>query len=122
MLRCRCLRRNKRDQLFEKARGHISSELDVVRLLQKLRFLDLAIKQKVPAEELSALEIECMTLPAAVEEVSNNDDHPRPNRVHPLDISNPSIQFEMADNDGITVQDLEVSNHTATLEDRNNDS
>ena len=63
----------------------------------------------MPADELSALEIECKTLPVAVEKVPNSDDHPRPNRVNLQDISGTNIESEMVDNDGTTVQDLEAS-------------
>ena len=42
----------------------------------------------MPAEELSALEVECSKLPAEVEKVPDNNDDPRP--IHkPLDTSVP---------------------------------
>ena len=66
----------------------------------------------MPAEELSALENECLKLPAAVEEVPNNVDDPRPNREIPLDSSIPSIILQTRDNIGASEQDLYVNNDT----------
>ena len=57
---------------------------------------DLAIKRKVPADELSALEIECNQIPVSVaqaqdEVVPDNDYHPRPILTHPIDTNGPNI-------------------------------
>ena len=66
----RCLRRNRREELFEKARSHLNDDLDVVTLLKKLRLFDLAIRKVVTAEDLADFKI---SLEKLSDEVENSE-------------------------------------------------
>ena len=54
-LKSKCLRPNKHDKLFEKARNHLNQELDLVGLIHQLRFFHSAINEIIPSEKVKAL-------------------------------------------------------------------
>ena len=60
----------------------------------------------MPADILSALEIECKKLPTSAEEVPNNDYDPRHNRVRSLDTNGPDLRQLQAITQDITEDDL----------------
>lgn len=47
-----CLKPNRRDRVFVKAREKLSEELDLVKLIQRLRVLETTIKSMVPQDQL----------------------------------------------------------------------
>ena len=56
------MRLNKRDKVFEKARMHLQQELDLVSLIQQLRFFQAAATEIIPSDRVRALKEETMKL------------------------------------------------------------
>ena len=56
------MRLNKRDKVFEKARMHLQQELDLVSLIQQLRFFQAAATEIIPSDRIRALKDETMKL------------------------------------------------------------
>ena len=56
--RCPCLRLSPSDRLFGRARDILNDELDVVNLLQRLRFFDNALSRLIQPNELAELRLE----------------------------------------------------------------
>ena len=52
---CGCLRRRNKDKLFKKAREQLNEELDIVHLLQSLRFYHKALQSLIPANVFSQI-------------------------------------------------------------------
>ena len=69
---CRCCKRPKKDELYEKGRDLLTEELDIVELLRKLRLHDLAIRKLIVPEQLSELISEAQQ--TALDEFDENND------------------------------------------------
>ena len=65
-----CLKLRKRDRIFAEARDKLSDELDVVQLLQKLRFFDKALRQLLPQTQLKKLSNEARFVTLSTQESS----------------------------------------------------
>ena len=50
-----CLHRTKRDKYFERSRNAFNEEIDLVRIVQRLRFFDAAIRVLLPHDDLISL-------------------------------------------------------------------
>ena len=51
----KCLRPNKQDKIFDRARNHLQKELDLVGLIRQLRFFNAAISEFIPSDRIDAL-------------------------------------------------------------------
>ena len=108
-LRCGCLRRSKRDIDFEKARERLSSELDIVKLLRRLRLYNLALRSLIPSDDL--LEMEKKSEKLCIEEEFEDGSpalyfsKPTSSKVHDLTTS------QMMENEARPTSKLHVDSH-----------
>ena len=54
-LKCKFIRPNKRDEQFKRARKQLKHELDLVSLIQQLRFFHSAITEIIPSHKIKVL-------------------------------------------------------------------